>query len=95
VRHTPRCGEVRVDVGAEGAQVAVRVSDTGRGIAEADLARVFDRFYQAPGRREAQHMGLGLAIAKRILELHGSRIDVTSVLGRGSCFSFALPVWSA
>jgi len=95
LRYTPRCGEVRVSVDAEQARVAVRVSDTGPGIAEADRARVFDRFYQAPGKRGGQHMGLGLAIAKRILELHGSRIEVRSVLGAGASFSFALPLWSA
>jgi len=59
------------------------------------LKETFDRFYQAPGKRGRQRMGLGLAIAKRILELHGSRIEVTSALSAGACFSFASPLWSA
>lgn len=91
IAHTPAAGTIRVSTRVQGHTVGVQVSDTGSGIAPDDLPRVFDRFFQAPGdRRDGPHAGLGLAIAKRILELHESRIQVTSHLGSGTTFSFAL-----
>jgi signal transduction histidine kinase len=78
-------------------QVTAQVSDTGRGIAEADLARVFERFYRAGADTEEgpeegpEGTGLGLAIAKRILQLHGSPIEVESAVGQGTTFRFHLP----
>ena len=64
------------------------------GIANEDLPRVFDRFFRARHGEEslADSTGLGLAIAKRILELHGSQIEVTSRVSEGTCFEFELPV---
>ena len=91
IAHTPAAGTIRVNTRVQGHTVGVQVSDTGSGIAPDDLPRVFDRFFQAAGnRRDGPHAGLGLAIAKRILELHDSRIQVTSRLGAGTTFSFAL-----
>ena len=61
------------------------VKDTGEGIAEADLAHIFDRFYRAEiAPRDAKRVGLGLAIAKSILELHGGEISIESKSGEGA-----------
>jgi hypothetical protein len=94
LRHTPAGGVLRITLRrSEPDGVSVRVSDTGTGIEERDLTRIFDRFYQADRNEAAAGggAGLGLAITKHIIELHGSRIDVESRVGQGTAFSFALP----
>ena len=74
--------------------VSVTVSDTGCGIPEADLTRIFDRFYRGEKSRKDQrgHAGLGLAIVKRILQLHGTDVEVRSTVDTGTSFTFSLPV---
>ncbi|MDR1392398.1 MAG: sensor histidine kinase [Bifidobacteriaceae bacterium] len=69
----------------------VEVIDTGEGIAPTDLPHVFERFYRADKARSAGGSGLGLALAKRIVDLHGGRISVTSGAGQGSAFTVRLP----
>jgi signal transduction histidine kinase len=97
IKYTPAGGEVRLTLIPGERQVTAQVSDTGRGIAEADLARVFERFYRAGADTEEgpeegpEGTGLGLAIAKRILQLHGSPIEVESAVGQGTTFRFHLP----
>jgi two-component system phosphate regulon sensor histidine kinase PhoR len=97
IHFTPGGGRVDVAVRADGAEAVVSVSDTGRGIPADDLPRIFDRFYRVDRSRsrEAGGTGLGLAIAKHIVEAHGGRIAVRSRLGRGSVFSFTLPLAAA
>jgi len=97
LRHTPRGGQICVDVEPRAQRVALRVSDTGCGIAREDLARLFDRYYHVDRGEDvdAGGTGLGLAIVRRIVELHGSRIGVESTLGRGTTFAFDLPVVAA
>jgi signal transduction histidine kinase len=68
------------------------VIDTGPGIPPAQISRLFGKFWQAK-RGDGRGVGLGLAIAKGIVEAHGGTIKVESELGRGSVFSFVLPVW--
>src|SRR5207245_1761162 len=65
-------------------RLVVRVIDEGAGIPEADLTRIFDRFYRGPGARQTDGSGLGLAIARLIVEQHGGTISVRSEVGRGS-----------
>lgn len=93
IRHTPRGGQVAVSLTVDADQVAVQVTDTGCGIPSEELPYVFDRFYQVKkSQQEAgSGIGLGLAIAKRILDLHASRIAVASSPQTGTRFDFALP----
>ncbi len=99
LRHTPAGGTITLTAAApaEGAGptglVRITVADTGPGIAPADLAYVFERFWRADrGRARAQGgSGLGLAIARQLVEAQGGRIGVESTLGTGSRFWFTLP----
>jgi PAS domain S-box-containing protein len=90
IRFTPAGGEVRVR--AEEAEGAMRISveDTGQGIAEADLPRIFDRYWQG-SEMAAKGAGLGLAIVRGIVEAHGGRIWAESERERGSVFTFTIP----
>jgi len=94
LRHTPRGGLIHIGIVPQGDQVMVRVADTGCGIEEEALERIFDRFHRADRAKPGScgRAGLGLAIAKRILELHGSGIRVESRVDRGTTFSFCMPV---
>jgi PAS domain S-box-containing protein len=94
VRYTPRGGEIRVSAAPRhNGVLAVSVSDTGRGIPHEYLPRIFDKFVQVPNAPSGG-VGLGLAISERIVEAHGGQIGVQSELGRGSTFTFTLPVAS-
>ena len=86
-------GEVRVDVWPEGSEACLRVRDTGTGIGADDLPKIFDRFYRADRARTADSggAGLGLAIAKWIVEAHGGRIACQSVVGEGTEILVRLP----
>ncbi len=92
LRCTPRDGQVRLSLERDGAMIAVHVSDTGHGIPEQDQLEIFQPFSRVSNQGEAaDHAGLGLAIAKRIVELQGGRIWLASRAGKGSIFSFTLP----
>jgi len=92
--HTPPGGEIAIVGHVEGQWVEVSVQDTGSGIAAEDLPYVFERFYRADKSRSRATggAGLGLAIAKQLVEAHGGRIWVESTEGEGSTFTFALPI---
>jgi signal transduction histidine kinase len=95
VKFTPAGGEVDVSATRVNGEVRVSVADTGPGIAPEDRDRIFEEFQQSEtgvGQREGT--GLGLALSKRFVELHGGRIWLESELGRGSTFTFALPARS-
>jgi signal transduction histidine kinase len=100
VKFTPNGGRVSVRArqlnginGREGVWAEVSVSDTGVGIAREDQALVFEEFRQAGGDvlRKAEGTGLGLALVKRFVELHGGSVSLQSEPGRGSTFRFVLP----
>ncbi|MEM1412653.1 MAG: HAMP domain-containing sensor histidine kinase [Pseudomonadota bacterium] len=92
LKYTPRGGDVRLTLESVEAAVSVAVADSGCGIAEEDLEHIFDRFYRAaPARDDGESAGLGLAIVRKILDLHGSRITVRSKPQEGTRFEFTLP----
>ncbi len=93
LRYTPPGGEVVLRTGGVPGGLSVEVSDTGPGIAEADLPRVFERFYRGEGSRNRATggSGLGLAIVKGVVEAHGGSVGVEAPPGRGTTFSFILP----
>ncbi len=88
IRHTPAGGKVTVAVAHSGEDVAFEVSDTGAGIPSDELPTVFDRFAKSPESRGA---GLGLAIAKSLVQAHGGTISAESEPGRGTTMRFVLP----
>lgn len=89
VKHTPAGGMVSVKATNGDDRVTITVSDTGVGIPEKDMERVFDEFYS--GSHAVEGAGLGLAICKRLVELHGGSIWAESKEGKGSSFHFTLP----
>lgn len=92
IKFTPEGGEITVGLKVRGGRAEVTVTDNGAGIPESELAHIFDKFYRAAGAEKAEGNGLGLAICKRILDLHGGEISVKSVLGEGSTFSVMLDI---
>lgn len=93
LKFTPRGGEVIVELGDAPDEATLVVRDSGPGIPEAELPRVFDRFFRGTnvGEARASGSGLGLAIARSIVEMHGGTIEVASAVGSGSTFTIMLP----
>jgi signal transduction histidine kinase len=87
-------GTVTVHTGRIGNDVWIAVVDTGIGIALQDLPKVFERFWRADASRSTSTggSGIGMALTKRLVELHGGKIEVESTLGKGSMFRFTLPI---
>jgi two-component system phosphate regulon sensor histidine kinase PhoR len=94
IQYTPEGGRIHVSACVGPREVVVCVADTGIGIPLVDQERIFERFYRvdAARSREAGGTGLGLSIAKHIVEAHGGRLWVESEVGRGSKFSFSVPL---
>ncbi len=97
IRYTRAGGQVDVAIGAENGEVVLRVSDTGVGIPQRELPRIFERFYRVDRARsrETGGTGLGLSIVRHVVENHGGRISVESELGRGTRFEVRLPAVAA
>jgi signal transduction histidine kinase len=97
LQFTESGGHVTISVQEESGHLKVTVMDDGIGIPARDLPRVFERFFQVETHltRHYGGMGLGLAVAKAMIELHGGRIWVESEEGKGSCFTFLLPIEQA
>lgn len=93
IQYNKPAGEIRLKTTTEEAEVVLHISDSGLGISAEDLPHVFERFFRADRSRSRAdgHFGLGLAICQAIVESHGGRIQVTSELGVGTCFSVHLP----
>jgi len=92
IKFTLPGGRVWVRASREGRGLAIRVTDTGIGIAPEDLPRVFERFYKADRSRSGEGIGLGLAIVKHTVQAHGGQVAVESALGQGSTFTILLPL---
>jgi signal transduction histidine kinase len=93
VKFTPDGGQVTLGARLVDGVVGVAVRDSGVGIAPEDQERIFEEFRQVGGApAKSEGTGLGLALAKKFIELHGGRIEVESQVGAGSVFTFTLPV---
>lgn len=93
-KHTPDHGLIRISVSCTAEDILVMVRDTGNGIGQEEVERIFDRFYQADNRNDLAGRigtGIGLALTKSIVHLHHGTITVESVLNEGSCFTVKLP----
>jgi signal transduction histidine kinase len=97
VKFSPAGGSLKLSMAPanDGGLLEVSVSDTGPGIPPTEVERIFHEFYQIsqPGREKTMGVGLGLAISKKLVEMHGGKIRVESVPGEGSTFFFTLPAW--
>ena len=95
LKHTAKGGQVTLSASTEGDLATVIVTDTGDGIPETDLPRIFERFYQVDRSRsrdrDPQRLGLGLAISSEIIRAHGGRIDVKSIVNVGTQFTVTWP----
>jgi signal transduction histidine kinase len=95
IKHTPAGGVVRLHGETEAGWVSIHVDDSGRGIPDEDLSRIFERFYQVDKARrggKGRGVGLGLAISRQIVDAHGGRLIAQSELGKGSRFTVQLPI---
>jgi signal transduction histidine kinase len=94
VKFTPKGGAVDIHGERRGGMVRVSITDTGVGVAEGDIPRLFDKYEQASSRapRSERGTGLGLYITRQLVELHGGEIEVESEIGKGSTFSFTVPI---
>ncbi len=97
IKYTPEDGSVRVGFRQDGEMILATVSDTGRGMKEEELPKLFQEFYRAndPVNQQIRGTGLGLALVKRIVEAHGGYITVSSEYGKGTTFLIRLPSGSA
>jgi signal transduction histidine kinase len=95
IRYTPENGSVKVKLSVEDSSIVLTVADSGIGIPESDLPRIFNEFYRAGNARRmtTSGTGLGLAITRFIVEKHGGDIQVNSVEGEGTIFTVKLPVY--
>ena len=93
INYTPPGGRVEVTGGMEGSEIVIEIADTGIGIPEGKLSRIFERFYRVDKARSKATggTGLGLSIVKHVAENHGGRVTVESTLGEGSVFTVHLP----
>ena len=93
IKYTPEGGSITVSATSKEKIVQIDISDTGIGISEKDLPRIFERFYRVDKARsrELGGTGLGLSIVKHIIQAHNGQVWVQSTLGQGSTFSFTIP----
>ncbi len=91
VKYTPAGGRVTVSARRDGEAAVLRVEDSGIGIPEAELPRIWERLFRGAQARRERGLGLGLSLVKAVVEAHGGRVDVESSPGRGCAFSVRLP----
>lgn len=96
IKYNVENGRITITAQRSGSEIAVAIADTGHGIAAEDMEHLFERFYRVPkSEGTAEGSGMGLAIAKKIVEQHGGRIEVASVVGEGTTFTIVLPLQTA
>jgi len=91
LRFTPDGGKIQISIAASAAHCEVTVTDNGCGIEPGHLPRVFDRFYRADSSRSSDGVGLGLALVKSIVDLHGGSAEVESEVNRGTIVTLKFP----
>jgi signal transduction histidine kinase len=91
IKYTPRGGRVDIAAAREGSEIVIRVSDTGPGISEQDLPRIFDRLYRGDHSRATRGLGLGLSLVRAYVQAQGGSVSVNSKPGEGSTFTMRLP----
>src|SRR5262249_11431251 len=91
IRYTPEGGTITIGTYSVRDQAVIEVTDTGPGILDHDMPHIFERFYRGQAARETRGLGLGLPIAKAIVEMHKGRIEVLNQPGEGSSFRIWLP----
>jgi len=92
IKYTSNNGEVALEARKDGNLAKIKISDTGIGMPENELPHIFDRFYRVDKSRSSHGFGLGLSIAKSIVEMHKGKIGVESRLAKGSAFIISLPI---
>jgi two-component system phosphate regulon sensor histidine kinase PhoR len=92
IKFTPSGGDVTLAAQRDDGSLLVQVRDTGAGISQSDLSRIFERFYKVDQSRASGGSGLGLALVKHAVEAHGGSVSVESAPTRGSLFSFRIPL---
>ena len=92
LRFTPANGSIQIALSKRDTNFEVAVSDNGSGIAPEHLPRVFDRFYRAESSRSSDGAGLGLALVKSIVDLHGGSAKIDSEVGRGTTITLRFPL---
>ena len=92
MKFVPQGGQIRVLLRKKENCVKVSIVDNGIGMSEDVLARIYEKFYQADSSRTSVGNGLGLTLAKRIVDLHGGKIEVSSKVGKGTSFTVTLPI---
>ena len=95
IKFTPPDGNVKVSVSADESAIVASVSDTGCGIPHSEQPRLFERFFRSSATSDLPGTGLGLTIVRAIVEGHGGSIVFESSEGRGTTFTFSLPLHSA
>lgn len=92
IRYSPSQGVITIEVKKENSQLSFAVTDEGQGIDEMYQSRIFERYFQIPGRSDKKGSGIGLAICKEMIEAMGGKVGVKSAKGVGSIFGFYLPL---
>lgn len=95
IKYTPSGGQVRVTMKREGESVQIKVSDTGIGMEDKDITRIFDKFYRVKSdrTRDITGTGLGLSIVKGVVDAHRGTLSVESEVGKGTTVTVSLPIW--
>ncbi|HEY9734849.1 MAG TPA: ATP-binding protein, partial [Trichocoleus sp.] len=94
IKHSPAHSQILITLRKDRRHAEITIQDQGKGIQEHDLPRIFEQFYTTDPSRKGTGVGLGLAIAKRIVEAHGGSIIASSSVGQGALFTLCLPLQS-